>query len=221
MSKSDLEFFAFSKRKISPLLEKAFSVKKKATKINVLDLGCGEGAMLEALARRGLLDDTNITAIDISPRLISIAKKRFKKRAQFIKTDVVKTNLPKSRFDLVYSTMVIEHIENPKEMVSEIYRILKPQGVVFISTIVKKWWGIYFYRNKGKFVVDPTHLHEFESPEELVELMKDGGFEVIEQITFPRYYSLLELLIKLLIRLNIISPGDEVRRVFSRKKYSV
>lgn len=46
-------------------------------------------------------------------------------------------------------------------MVKEMARLLAPKGILLVSSVIKKPWAIYKYRNKGKFTLDPTHEKEY------------------------------------------------------------
>ena len=66
-------------------------------------------------------------------------------------------------FDVVISSQVIEHVSDDNELLKEIGRLLKSDGIAYISTVIKKWYGFYIYRNGGKFRLDPTHVKEYPS----------------------------------------------------------
>lgn len=74
---------------------------------SVLDVGCGSGAILEALQRRLGLHD--VAGVDISPRAIEVASRRVSGDLRVL--DVMSDPLDR-KFDLVLSSQVIEHIED-------------------------------------------------------------------------------------------------------------
>jgi SAM-dependent methyltransferase len=71
----------------------------------VLDIGCGSGENLSALAR---LPGLELTGVDISPEVLVIARSRVSS-ATLLELDVERQSLPQ-RFDLVISFQVIEHL---------------------------------------------------------------------------------------------------------------
>ena len=175
---------------IKPLIEKQ-NVSK------IVDLGCGEGGIICAIEKQD--KSKKITGVDISPRRIDFLKNKFLKY-NFLCKDVCSTRLKKHSFDLVISTQVIEHVEDDKKLVDEIDRILKYGGYLYISSVVKKFWAIYKYRNRhGKLVLDPTHEKEYSSKEEFINLFKNKfsllklrivpvRFKKIFLIRIPGYY---------------------------------
>ncbi len=163
------------------------TVPKKIKKIllknkvrNLIDLGCGDGAFIHAVKKE--FSAVNVAGVDISPRRINGLKKRFLKEKLYI-GDVCNTGL-KDKFDFVHSSQVIEHVEDDKKMVSEMYRLLKDGGILYVSSVIKRPWAIYQYRNKGKFVLDPTHEREYRNKKEFLDLFK-SKFKLIECNVYP------------------------------------
>lgn len=153
----------------------------KENKINnFMDLGCGEGIIIRAIKKN--FPKIKITGIDISPRRINNLKKEFPEE-EFYCVDVCKTKLNK-KYDFVHSSQVIEHVEDDKEMIKEIGRILSDKGILFVSSVVKTGPMIYKYQNKGKFVLDPTHEREYKNVEEFLSLFKDK-FKLTKYWTTP------------------------------------
>lgn len=162
---------------ILPLLK-----KKKIQKI--ADLGCGDGGIISSIIQK--YPHKKIIGIDISPRRIRDLKRKYRKNSdyKFFCRDVIKTKLPSKYFDLIICTQVIEHLENDRKLIREVYRLLKPSGYFYISSVIKKHWAIYKYRNNGKFVLDPTHVREYRSKEEFIKLFKNK-FKLLRLSIFP------------------------------------
>lgn len=91
----------------------------------VLDCGAGKGKLSETLKNKGAM----VEACDIN-------KKQFlSKNIKFTEADLNK-KLPykDSRFDIIISIEVLEHLENPSHFLTEIKRILKRGGKAIITT---------------------------------------------------------------------------------------
>ncbi len=135
----------------------------------IIDLGCGDGALIYAIKKE--FPYIKITGVDISPRRINGLKKKFPKN-NFYVMDVCSTKI-KEKFDFAHSSQVIEHVTSDKEMIKEILKLLKKRGILFCSSVIKKRWAIYKYRNNGKFVLDPTHEREYKNTGEFLDLFKE------------------------------------------------
>lgn len=143
----------------------------------IVDLGCGDGEIILAIDNK--YKNKRIIGIDISPRRIKNLKKKYP-NYKFFCRDVIKTALPSKHFDLAISTQVIEHLEDDCKLLEEVFRLLKPKGYFYISSVIKKPWAIYKYRNLGKFVLDPTHIYEYKSKEEFLNLLRKYNFKILK-----------------------------------------
>lgn len=95
----------------------------KASK--VLDLGCGEGTRLSSLSPK------SGWGIDISPKAIALAKKKYP-RLHLLVGDLENLPLKKQKFDLIYSAFVFEHLDDPVKAIKEALRVLLPGGKLVI-----------------------------------------------------------------------------------------
>lgn len=150
---------------------------------NILDLGCGDGAIITSIKRD--YNEKKIWGVDISPKRINRLKEKFNNfdGCFFLCKDVCNTGL-KKKFDILICTQVIEHVDDDKKLVKEIYRLEKKSGYLYITSVIKKPWAIYRYRNKGRFVLDPTHEREYKNKEEFISLFKNK-FRLLKLFVFP------------------------------------
>ena len=103
--------------------------------MNILDVGGGPGFYCEKLLEN--LPNSRVTILDIDDKLLRIAKNRlsnsyYNNRIAFKKTSVYKTGIKDNTYDFVICRFVLQHLDKPVEAVREIYRILKPGGIVAI-----------------------------------------------------------------------------------------
>jgi SAM-dependent methyltransferase len=88
----------------------------------VLELGCGAGDLSAELLRRG----ARLTAIDISPGMVELARSRAA-GASFVVAPAEETGLPDGSFDLVLGKWVLHHVD-VAAAAREVHRLLRPGG---------------------------------------------------------------------------------------------
>jgi SAM-dependent methyltransferase len=182
-------------------------VKEIFRKPAILDLGCGDGRLLFSCYEQGLFNNIKeIVGVDISEKRV----KRMTKELPFVKgvvADALNVEIyPSMYFDYIICSQLIEHVENDAVLVDEIKRLLKKGGLVYISSVVKKWYGVYYYFIDGSFRLDPTHVREYGSIDEFTDLITNEGFKLVDLSSSQVKYSLLDLVIRLFIKLGFIQP---------------
>jgi len=99
----------------------------------VLDVGTGPGVLLWELARRRA--DLHLVGIDLSADMVSAAQRNlseFGDRATAQHGDVVDLPFAAGTFDLVVSSFSSHHWDNPEAGVSELARVLRPGGRLYV-----------------------------------------------------------------------------------------
>lgn len=99
----------------------------------ILDLGCGSGLYTRVLAERG----AHVTATEFAPRSLALAERNVGEtgeNVEFRLEDAQALTLPDERFDKVLLTEVIEHVPHPERAIAEAARVLRPGGVLVVST---------------------------------------------------------------------------------------
>lgn len=96
----------------------------------LLDAGCGEGFVVDFLARE--YPDLKITGVDISDEAIAYAKEHFGERARFRKGSVFKLPFSDKSFDAVLCSEVLEHVEDPNLAVAELKRVARQHVIITV-----------------------------------------------------------------------------------------
>jgi len=146
----------------------------------ILDLGCGNGRLYQLFSEHNI----DYAGVDFAENLVKIAKENY---GNYFKTaDILNLPFPDENFDSVWSIAVLHHIpstELRKRVLSEIRRVLRPNGRVIVTC-----WKIKSLFRKD--ILIPFHgrrryYHVF-SKREMVGLFKDAGFK-IEEVKFLGY----------------------------------
>src|ERR1700712_1826988 len=100
--------------------------------LRVLDVGCGPGFYLAALADAG----ASVTGFDASPDLVRRARLRIGSRADVRVWDLEQplTWLADEQFGAAVMALVIHHIDNRAQALSEVFRVLRDGGRLIVST---------------------------------------------------------------------------------------
>jgi len=149
---------------------------------DVLDLGCGGGYMAEALARRGV----RVTGVDPSLASLEAAQKH----AQAQGLDIIyragvgeAIPLETHSVDRVVCVDVLEHVQDVEKVLSEVHRVLRPQGIFFFDTVNRNWLSRFIIITLAENVVKalPRGAHDpakFIRPIELQRQLERLGFAV-------------------------------------------
>ena len=95
-------------------------------KENFLEIGCGNGFLLEVALDQGW---KNVIGVEPSIEAIKHAKSSIKEK--IVHSSFKPNKFEKNKYDLVFFAMVLEHVPNVNEFLSEIFKILNSDGVVF------------------------------------------------------------------------------------------
>ena len=152
--------------------------------LKVLDVGCGGGFSCEFMAKKGAIT----YGIDSSAKCIEVAQKHSCENSLNINYQVgIAENLPYQNrtFDVVICVDVLEHVSDYCQVVSEIYRVLKPGGIFLYDTINRNFQSrfvmIWLMENLLGLIPQGVHdWHKFIQPEELNKLMLSLGFIDVE-----------------------------------------
>lgn len=175
----------------------------------VLDAGCGEGFYLMLLDE---LYGCHITGLDNDPQILELAKKWVgkKENIRLLVGDVTDLPFEDESFDKIILSEVLEHVPDDTKALSEVYRVLKPGGVLGITVPnrdypflwdpfnwIREHLGLgHFNPDSGFFGgIWAMHLRLYHFSE-IKKLVEEAGFSIekIEGLThycFPFNHNIL------------------------------
>jgi len=112
----------YSRLKKSEKIIKVLSKYKDLKKCKILDIGCGSGYLGSSLQEKS----KQYIGIDFTDE-------RKIKNFTFIKTDALNIPLKSNSFEIIICNHVIEHVTNQKKLLHEISRLLKKDGICYIT----------------------------------------------------------------------------------------
>jgi len=140
---------------------------------SVGDVGAGYGIFLEEL--RILRPDLKLVSIEPSPEMAEICRS---KEFQVLEGVVENVRGFDGEFDLLCSFELFEHLHSPVEMVNAVFRLLRPGGVFYMTTLNGLGFDVLWQWEKSKSIFPPHHLN-FSNPKALSDLFIRQGFEVL------------------------------------------
>lgn len=152
-----LETFVDSESTLEHLHRYAIVLELTKDKI-VLDIASGEGYGSHLIAGKA----REVTGVDISAEVVNQAKAKYKKdNLRFVAGSAFDIPLPDGYFDVVVSFETIEHHDQHERMLSQIKRVLKPGGLMIISSPDKLYYSD-LRRYHNEFHVKELYENEFK-----------------------------------------------------------
>ena len=85
-------------------------------------------------------------------------------------------------YDLVIMENCIDHTEEPRAVLREIYRVLAPKGTLYITVNARSRLGFWVHRALARLELDPGHPHTFTDGR-FRYFLQDGGFSILNYET--------------------------------------
>lgn len=211
-----------TKTRLEQLLENTgdMALKRRARRIveelnpqtgdKILDVGCGDGYYLYLLSNLGL--KLKLTGTDFDPNALASARKNLKgTRIPLVQADLMKgLPFPDNSFDKAVMSEVAEHLPNDVKGLKEVYRVLKPGGILCLTVPNSNYPFLWDPVNWVLERLFNTHIRSgfwsgiwnqhlrLYKQEEIEGVIKKAGFEVetVESLTWwslPFNHNLLHL----------------------------
>lgn len=148
---------------------------------NVLDVGCGGGILAEAMAKAGAV----VSGIDAEAEAVAIASEHARGSQLVIDYECTPIeDYEHAPFDLITCMEMLEHVQNPELVLSHCHRLLKPGGLLFLSTISRTLKAYATAIIGAEYVLQllPKQTHDYQKfikPSELMAWARPLAFNLL------------------------------------------
>ena len=152
--------------------------------LRILDIGCGAGLLCEPFTRLGA------QVIGVDPSASNIAAARHHAEKGHLSIDYRCTTIeqmdPRERFDIVLAMEVIEHVTDVGVFISRCAAMLKPGGLMVISSLNRNWKSFALAIVGAEYVLRwlPRGTHQwdkFVTPDELAHYLSQNKLTITDQ----------------------------------------
>ena len=174
----------------------------------MLDVGCGEGWILELAKKRGW----EVYGTEFSDRAIEICRQKGIKMYEGV-LDPAK--IAERDFDVIISSETIEHINNPQQELKSMHQLLRKGGLIYITTpnfnsYLRRW-----LKDRFHIITYPEHL-SYYTRSTLNKLLRSQGFKKDKLLTTGISISHYEISTKKDDQPRSKSTDEKIRTTFSK-----
>lgn len=164
---------------------------------NVLDIGCGTGTFTKVLREK--YKSSHITAVDISPQMIEVAKNKMHKEIDFVVADAEEIDTDK-QYDVIASNATMQWFYNLDKTLAKYKKMLAKDGAVVFSifgplTFHELAWVMEDVTNKKMVINSRKFLGRVELEQMLKKHFKHCRIK--EEVIKEKHKSLRSLLSKI------------------------
>lgn len=151
----------FVKCMYDEIVERVLAANPKS----ILDLGCGNGNVLEKIK---LKSDADLYGLDLSEKMIESAKEKLGARVELKVGDAEQLPYDDNQFEVIVCNASFHHYPNPDQVLLEIRRVLKPNGTLVLGdpTAPFEWylkflnWGLKWSNSGDCRIYGKKEIHE-------------------------------------------------------------
>ena len=144
----------------------------------ILDFGCSQGAFVATLSKRGY---RNVVGYDLSEASVRNGRARWNID---LRSGPVVDFLAEyeGTFDVVHAADVLEHVVDPRAVLGDLRRVLRPDGQLVASVPNTRSLQVKLAGTRSP-VIDPPHHLQYYGPRSLERLVRSSGFDVTRIVT--------------------------------------
>lgn len=192
--------------KVARLL-KMYKEKLSFIPKSVLEIGCGTGQYYRAWFENGV----DWQGVEANPQMLMFCQQRGK---PVIDVESRKS-LQSNSYDLIYSSQVLEHVLDPGSFLTELRRLLCPDGLVHLDvpnhdSLLSRLRRLNLFSSDFGFIQPPCHLIAYRR-KSLSLLMCRCGFEVVKIGGYPNNHRILgQLMVNASLLHRLVMAVDSI-----------
>jgi SAM-dependent methyltransferase len=143
---------------------------------NIIEMGSGPLGVI------GYLPGLNRVAVDPLNKYYSTNEHLCKLRnpeVTYLSSPGESVPLESSSFDFLVIENCIDHVQDMNGVMREIRRLLKPEGILYLTVNCRSSLGYYIHRILAKLALDPGHPHTF-TEDRLIRFLNAEGFDLLK-----------------------------------------
>ncbi len=159
---------------------------KRLNNLNIngkyLEIGAGSGVLAAMIAKSN--QDIDITAVEISPDMITVANEYLEKenltsQIRFIEGKITDEMFLEKlgKYDLIYSTLSLHHWEDPQKTITNLMKLLNDKGVLMIFDLRRVWW-LYWVPSQSGFYKSIRAAYKKHELEEMLESINIKKYKI-------------------------------------------
>ncbi|MGI6224977.1 MAG: class I SAM-dependent methyltransferase [Peptococcales bacterium] len=167
--------------------------------INLLDVGCGTGQLLEEIKENINHPNLDLSGIDRSIPMIAVAKKKHL-TANLQIGDALDLPFSDSQFDIVTCSHSFPYYQDKLRALQEFKRVVKPGGIIFLIQVSENNLYDKLIMKLVKLTTGPA---AYPSRAEIKEMVKRAGLNLVEQKKLENIFFVPNII------LSILQNGDK------------
>lgn len=160
------------------------SVERFKTGETLLDVGCGTGDFILLAKNQGW----QVTGTELSTSSAAFVERHHGIPVLTFDSSLSQLALTDDSFDVITAWHVVEHLPSPREELGEMFRLLKPGGMLVVEVPNLDYWARKSYMEPLSVQM---HLYHF-SVRTMVRLLSDIGYRVVRIEVVDPWYGLTD-----------------------------
>ncbi|WP_445494234.1 malonyl-ACP O-methyltransferase BioC [Photorhabdus sp. SF281] len=153
----------------------------------VLDAGCGTGFFSHCWRQQG----RQVISLDLASGMLAHARER-QAADYYLQGDIECLGLADSRVDICFSNLVVQWCDNLSCVLTELYRVTRPGGLILFSTLAKG--SLHELQQAWSAVDNYQHINHFLPQQMIKDACQDFRHRLISQVYRQQYPHILPLL---------------------------